>query len=85
MLGGWNMGILDFLFGGNNGSGKKEEEVDEILAMTFDDPDFDELAAVGLIPGSNPGQDDDDNDDIYDYASNGPITEPLRDKQGPFK
>lgn len=73
------MGILDFLFGDNNGSGKKEE-VDEILAMTFDDPDFDELAEIGLIPGSNPGQDDAINDD-----GNGPITEPLRDKPGPFK
>ena len=68
------MGILDFLFGGNNDSDKKEE-VDEILAMTFDDPDFDELAEIGLIPGSNPGLDDEINDD-----DNGPITEPLCDK-----
>lgn len=79
------MGLFDFLFGDNNGSEKKAE-VDEILAMTFDDPDFDELAEIGLIPGSNPGQDDEiDDDDNYGYAHHGPITEPLRGKQGPFK
>jgi hypothetical protein len=79
MLGDWIMGILDFLFGGHNGSEKKAE-VDEILAMAFDDPEFDELAEIGLIPGSNPGQDDEIDDD-----DNDPSTEPLRDKQEPFK
>jgi hypothetical protein len=73
------MGILDFLFGSNNG-GEKKAEVDEILAMTFEDPEFDELAELGLIPGSNPDQDDEIDDD-----DNGPSTEPLRDKQRPFK
>lgn len=73
------MGILDFLFGSNNGNGRKEE-VDDILAMTFDDPDFDDLAEIGLIPGSNPGKDDEVDDDDH-----GPYTEPLRERQWPFK